>query len=132
MNVFQLEIVTPTSLLDQGKISYLRCPGLDGSFGIMHNHREGIIVLGVGEIKVETNGKVKWLATSGGFVEISQNRVKMLLETVEASKNIDTKRAEEALKRAKNRRVGSNKNIDEARRDIALLRAVNRLKISKK
>ena len=67
MGIFQLEIVTPIKIFDEGQVEYVRCPGLDGSFGVMANHREAIIALGVGEIKVTKNGKDHFLATSGGF-----------------------------------------------------------------
>ncbi len=130
MNTFNLEIITPTRILDEGEVSYVRCPGLDGSFGVMKNHREGIIALGVGEIKVDRHGKVEWMATSGGFVEITNEKVQMLLESVEKSKEIDTSRAESALNRAKKRQSNRDENIDGARRDAALLRALNRLKVS--
>ncbi|HIA23798.1 MAG TPA: hypothetical protein EYN76_05310, partial [Candidatus Marinimicrobia bacterium] len=45
---FQLEIVTPTKILDEGQVEYVRCPGLDGSFGVLANHREAVFGLGVG------------------------------------------------------------------------------------
>jgi F-type H+-transporting ATPase subunit epsilon len=93
MSPFQLEIVTPTKLLDEGQVEYVRCPGLDGSFGVMAYHREAIIALGVGEIKVTQNGKDHFLATSGGFAEITREKVELLLETYERTEEIDTSRA---------------------------------------
>ena len=63
MGIFQLEIVTPIKIFDEGQVEYVRCPGLDGSFGVLANHREAIIALGVGEIKVTKNGKDHFLAT---------------------------------------------------------------------
>ena len=90
MSSFQLEIVTPTKVLDEGQVEYLRCQGLDGSFGVMANHREAIIALGVGEIKVTQNGKEHFLATSGGFIEITKEKVELLLETYELAEEIDS------------------------------------------
>jgi len=48
MSSFSLEIVTPIRELDEEQVNYVRCPGLDGSFGLMANHRGGIIALTVG------------------------------------------------------------------------------------
>ena len=62
MNTIQLEIVTPTRILDEGQVSYVRCPGVDGSFGVMANHIEGIIVLDVGEVKVRKDNQEKYLS----------------------------------------------------------------------
>jgi len=130
MSSFQLEIVTPTKVLDKGQVEYLRCQGLDGSFGVMANHREAIIALGVGEIKVTQNGKEHFLATSGGFVEITKEKVELLLETYELAEEIDSKRATAALERAKERKHHSE--MDQIRNDASLERAVNRLKVSKR
>ena len=70
MSTFSVEIVTPIKVLNQENVSYIRCPGLDGSFGVMKKHREGVIALDVGEIKIKTDGNTEWYATSGGFAEI--------------------------------------------------------------
>ena len=79
MDSFVVEIVTPIRVVNQEDVKYLRCPGIDGSFGVMKNHRNGVIALDVGEIKVETKDDVEWYATSGGFVEILDNKVELLL-----------------------------------------------------
>ena len=130
MSPFQLEIVTPTKLLDEGQVEYVRCPGLDGSFGVMAFHREAIIALGVGEIKVTQNGKDHFLATSGGFAEITREKVELLLETYERTEEIDTSRAGNALQRAEERIKA--RGMDTIRSKAALERAVNRLRVSKR
>ncbi len=130
MSSFQLEIVTPTKISDEGHIDYVRCPGLDGYFGVMANHREAIIALGIGEIKITRNGKDHFLATSGGFVEVTKEKVELLLETFERAEEIDSSRAESALQRAQDRK--HQKSIDDARNDASFLRAVNRLNVSKR
>jgi F-type H+-transporting ATPase subunit epsilon len=130
MRTYQLEIVTPRKVLDEGYVEHVRCPGLDGYFGVMANHREAIIALGIGEIKVTQNGKDHYLATSGGFAEITKEKVELLLESYERAEEIDTARAELALQRAQVRKQG--KTIDNTRNEFSLLRAVNRLKVSKR
>ena len=132
MDSFVVEIVTPIRVFNQENVKYLRCPGIDGSFGVMKNHRNGVIALDVGEIKVETKDDVEWYATSGGFVEILDNKVELLLESVERSNEIDVKRASGALERANQRRKNIKEPIDNMRLEASLLRALNRLKVSKK
>tara|TARA_B100001750_G_C14894815_1_gene296897 strand:- start:9 stop:407 length:399 start_codon:yes stop_codon:yes gene_type:complete len=132
MNTIQLEIVTPTHVLDEGQVSYVRCPGIDGSFGVMANHIEGIIALGVGEIKVKKDGKEKYLSTSGGYAEIMENRLELLVESAEKSSEIDAKRAEMAIQRAEKRKKESNVEYDETRLGASLARALNRLQVSKR
>tara|TARA_B100001245_G_C22840717_1_gene404192 strand:+ start:486 stop:884 length:399 start_codon:yes stop_codon:yes gene_type:complete len=132
MNEFPLEIVTPIKLVDEGGVDYVRCPGLDGSFGVMANHQNAIIALGIGEIKVTQNKKDYYLATSGGFAEITKDKVQLLVETVERSGEIDSNRAEESLNRAKMRKEDNKGELDQARMDISMTRAMNRLKVSQR
>ena len=132
MGVFDVEIVTPVKVLNEDTVQYLRCPGIDGSFGVMKKHRNGIIALDVGELKVETKNGIEWYATSGGFVEITDDKVELLLESIEKSNEIDVKRASEALKRAKKRKANIKKDIDSVRLEASLSRAINRLNVSKK
>jgi F-type H+-transporting ATPase subunit epsilon len=132
MSNFNLEIVTPIRELDEGQVTYVRCPGLDGSFGVMANHREGIIALAVGEIKVIRNGKDEFLATSGGFAEIMDDKMKLLVESVETASEIDANRAEKSLERATQRKSEHNSEMDETRIDASLMRAINRIRVSKR
>ena len=132
METFSVEIVTPIKILNQENVEYIRCPGIDGSFGIMKKHRQGVIALDVGEIKIDANGATDWYATSGGFVEIGSDKIELLLESVEKSNEIDVKRALEALERAKDRKKNSIELIDNIRLEASLSRALNRLKVSKK
>ena len=132
METFSVEIVTPIKILNQENVKYIRCPGIDGSFGIMKKHRQGVIALGVGEIKIDASGDTDWYATSGGFAEIGSDKIELLLESVEKSNEIDVKRATKALERAKDRKKNSTEQIDNVRLEASLSRALNRLKVSKK
>ena len=131
MSKFNLEIVTPTQILESENVSYARCPGVDGLFGIMSGHREAIIALDLGEIKITSDNKDAYYSTSGGFVEITKNKINLLVETIEKSTDIDKDRAEASLERAQGR-LKSNDDIDFKRAETAMVRALNRLTISKR
>tara|TARA_B100001250_G_scaffold66857_1_gene53375 strand:+ start:1522 stop:1920 length:399 start_codon:yes stop_codon:yes gene_type:complete len=132
MNSYNVEIVTPIREIKLDDVAYLRCPGLDGSFGVMSNHREGVIALSVGEIKVTQNGQDEYFATGGGFAEIVDDSVKLLVESLEKSNEIDSERANQSLERAKTRKIKKDSELNEARIDASLARALNRLQISKR
>jgi|TARA_B110000914_G_C15439890_1_gene435597 F-type H+-transporting ATPase subunit epsilon len=129
MSSFKLEIVTPTEINEIENVSYVRCPGTDGSFGIMKGHREAVITLGIGEIKITETGKDSYYATSGGFAEISKEKVQFLLETVEESKDIDLDRAKSSIQRS-NDRLSKKQETDISRARLSLIKALNRLKVS--
>ena len=132
MSTFQFEIVTPTRILDKGQVNYVRCPGMDGSFGVMANHLEGIIALSIGEIKVTIDGKEEYLATSGGYTEITDEKMQLLVESVEESDEIDTDRAKRSLERAQVRKEKHSPEIDGARVEVSLHRALNRLRVARR
>ena len=132
MNTFQFEIVTPTRILDKGQVNYVRCPGMDGSFGVMANHLEGIIALSIGEIKVTIDGKEEYLATSGGYTEITDEKMQLLVESVEGSDEIDMDRAKRSLERAQVRKEKHSPEIDGARVEVSLYRALNRLRVARR
>ena len=130
MKVFQLDIITPTSIQSFDNISYVRIPALDGLTGIQAKHANAIIALGVGEIKITIDGQEKYFSTSGGFSDIRPESVQLLLETIEESSSIDKKRAEESAKRAQERLKDNTKDIERAQRSIQ--RAKNRLNLLNK
>jgi len=125
-----INIVTPTQSISKVDVSYLRAPSSDGLFGVKSNHAPSIIQIDVGEIKIIMDDKTEFLSTSGGFAEISKDNVKLLLETVELSNEIDTKRAAKSLEKTKELLDKGEIDIQEASQRIK--RAKNRLKIAEK
>ena len=125
---FTLEIVTPVKTLDFEKVEYLRAPSLEGLFGVMPGHVASIINLDIGEVKVLSNNKEDYFAISGGFAQVSKDKVSLLVESIELKDEIYKERSNESLKRAQSRL--KDKTMDQARAGLALARAKNRLKVS--
>ena len=71
-------------------------------------------------------------AASGGFVEVRNNTVVVLVESAERADEIDVTRASEARDRAERRLRSHEKDIDLERARVALYRALNRLRIASK
>ena len=105
---------------------------MDAAFGVMNNHRQGILALTVGEIKISQDGKDEYFATGGGFAEIIENSVKLLVESIEPSNAIDSDRAQKSLERAKKRKLERNPDFNTNRVEVSLMRAMNRLRVSKR
>jgi|Deesub1362B_J571_1020462.scaffolds.fasta_scaffold03129_2 F-type H+-transporting ATPase subunit epsilon len=127
---FDLEILTPDKVAFTGTVTYVKAPGSEGYFGILANHAPLLAALTVGELEIETEGKRRFFAISGGFLEVLKNRVRILAETVEESTEIDVKRAAAALERAQKRLQAPTPDIDIDRARAAYLRAANRLKVA--
>ena len=130
MSNFKVDIITPINMESLDNVTYLRIPSLDGLTGIQARHASSIIALDIGEIKIVANNKEQVFATSGGFADISPEGTQLLLETFESGKMINKKRAQQAAEKATKHL--SNQNDDLKRANLALKRAKNRLAILKK
>ena len=76
-----LEIITPEKMLFAGEIKLIKLPGISGSFEIMTNHAPIISILIQGKIKVrESNDIISYFEINGGLVEVSNNKVKVLVD----------------------------------------------------
>lgn len=131
-NTFLLEILASDHPFFKGACENLVFPGLDGEFGILPNHEEMVTCLSAGEIKFKINGEWTYAAVSDGFIEITQDYVVLLADTVERPEEIDMKRAEEAKVRAEER-LRQKQSIQEYyQTQAALNRAMNRIKVKVK
>jgi len=125
----KLEIVTPERTVLKTEAASILIPGVDGYIGIQYNHAPMVAgmtygILHYGEIRAEKERA----AVSGGFVEVSDNRVTVLADTAELADEIDVARSKAALERARRRLKSRQENIDYARAEAALSRAMNRLR----
>mgnify|MGYP001170712570 CR=1 FL=1 len=132
MSSYTVEIVTPIKDSIFEDVTYLRCPGLDGAFGVMKKHREGVFALSIGELKIKKNGKEKYFSIGGGFAEVLNDSVKLLVESLEKSNEIDIDRVNKSIERAKKLKTERDIELNEARINASMARAINRLKISKR
>ena len=78
-----LEIVTPDSKVYEGEITSIALPGIDGSFQILNNHAPIVSALGTGKMTVvDFENKTQEYAISGGVVEMNNNKVIVLAESI--------------------------------------------------
>ena len=78
-----LEIITPDKKVFDGETDIVRFPGSDGSFAVLKNHAPIISTLQKGEIKiVTTDGKETYFQVNGGVVEVKDNHIIVLAESV--------------------------------------------------
>lgn len=130
---FHLEIITPQRVVYKGEATSVSAPGVLGGFQVLFNHAPLLSALEMGKITVkDVRGDDKVFATGGGFLEVKQNRVVVLVDTAEPSEEIDVERATAARERAMTRLRSPDPDIDVERARAALLRATNRLRIAQR
>jgi F-type H+-transporting ATPase subunit epsilon len=112
-------------------------PAEDGYLGVRPGHAELLTSLQVGVVTLHEDGEDRYAAVSGGIMEVFHNRVTVLADTAELASEIDIARAQEALRRARQRlempwREREERDIDPDRAQAALLRATSRLRTAEK
>lgn len=129
---FALRVVTPDGEAWSGQATSVVIPGLDGYFGVWAGHAPMISGLSVGAVLIKTTDErvVRFVAVSGGFVEVTGERVTVLAESAELGDDIDIIRADKALERARARLSKHFADIDIERARVALNKALNRKRIA--
>lgn len=133
MNEFNLEIISPERKVFSGKITAVSVPGTKGNFQVLYNHAPLISTFEIGLIKLDfLDSSKKIFTTSGGSVEVLNNNVIILSDTIEAVENIDIERAKKSKTRAEDRIASKKADIDLERARASLARALNRIKAAEK
>lgn len=131
MKEISLEIITPSKQAFSGKVKSITVPGTAGSFQVLFNHAPLLSTFEIGKIKLEDlEGKEIEFATSGGTVEVTENKILILADSLESKEEIDINRAKQAYDRAKERLANRAKEVDSMRAEGALARSINRLKFT--
>jgi F-type H+-transporting ATPase subunit epsilon len=77
-----LEILTPEKKLYSGEVYGVQMPGISGSFEVLEKHAPLVSALKAGRVKVlkDKQNHVANFDIKGGFVEVLNNRVTVLVE----------------------------------------------------
>jgi len=99
---FQLDIVTPEKTIFSDSVDDVYLPGSEGEMGILAMHSALVAPLQPGELRYLKDGQVEELAVGEGFVEVTGDKVSVLIDLAIGEDAIDEDQVEEAMKRAKN------------------------------
>ena len=78
-----LEILSPEKKIYSGEADGVQMPGVTGSFEVLNNHAPMIAALATGKMRVRTGKENTIYNIKGGFVEVQNNYVSVLVEGVE-------------------------------------------------
>ena len=131
MATFDLQIVTPDGSFYSGPAERVVCRAIDGDVCILPRHAPYVTALGIGEVRITIDGKVRRAACNGGLLSVARkNEVRIVAITFEWAEAIDHDRAERARLRAEEsiRRAKDASELELAK--ARLSRALVRLKVS--
>ena len=131
----KLEVVTPKGAIVSDDVDIITAPGFAGEFGVLANHAPFLSTIKVGTLHYRKDGNEMELMISGGFCEVSNNKITFLVESAEHGQEIDVDRALRAKERAEKRLLQAREQqekFDRTRAEAALQRALARLKIAQR
>ncbi len=79
-----VDIITPDRKVFSGEASAVTFPGTDGQFQVLNDHAPLVSTLAKGQMIVQSASGQQTYTVDGGVVEVLQNRVLVLAESVEA------------------------------------------------
>ncbi len=130
----RLEVVTPTGPVVDDDVDIVNAPGYGGDFGVLANHAPFLSTVKIGLLSYEKGSKRENLMISGGFCEVSNNKITFLVESAEYGTQIDVERAMKAKERAEKRLAQAaqhDESLNRTRAEAALQRALARLRASR-
>ena len=131
----KLEVVTPKGAVVSKEVDIVTAPGYGGEFGVLANHAPFLSTIKTGVLTYKTGAQEETLMVSGGFCEVSNNKLTFLVESAERGADIDVERAMRAKERAEKRLAeaqAQKEKFDRTRAEAALQRALSRLKVAER
>ena len=131
-NKLQLSIVTPERLVLDEDVDQVNVPGVEGDLGILCDHAPVLTTMRPGRFSYELTGEkgreAIHMIVSGGYLEVTDNRVIVLAEAVEFLDEIDKERAKASLMKAEEALSNTDLSDDEfIETQNRLFRAIARL-----
>ena len=131
-NKLQLSIVTPDRLVLTEEVDQVNVPGVEGDLGILYDHAPILTTMRPGRFSYELSGEkgreAIHMIVSGGYLEVTDNRVIVLAEAVEFLDEIDKERAKASLMKAEEALSNTDLSDDEfIETQNRLFRAIARL-----
>ncbi len=124
------QILTSNKTFMDTEVDRVVAHGVCGEFAVEPGHIAFLTPLKTSLLRTFDGEKEEVYALYGGFLEVRDNSVKILVDACEHSNEIDMNRAEEARKRAEERLKKKTEDTDVDRAERALFRAINRIKAS--
>jgi len=131
MAQIHLEVVTPAGAIISDDVDIVTAPGVGGEFGVLANHAPFLSTIKTGTLSYKQGKQTKYLMVSGGFSEVSNNKITFLVESAEYGNDIDVDRAMRAKERAEKRLAqdySQSDKLNRVRAEAALQRALARIR----
>jgi F-type H+-transporting ATPase subunit epsilon len=132
MDQFKLDIISPTRQAYSDTVNAVYVPTKNGTIGILPHHIPLFTTLSEGEIKIEIGNKQSYLAIGGGFMEVTEHGVTILVSRAVHADEINEAEIKKATDSAKEVLKNKGKGTERADAQAILRRSVLELKVLKR
>lgn len=124
---FKLVIVSPRGVYFDQDVDSLSVKLTSGYRTILAHHAPLIGALAYAPMHIVQNGKTIYYAIHGGAINVTKEKVTLMVNAMERADEIDLDRARRAKERAEERIKSKSPDIDVRRAQLALYRALCRI-----
>ncbi len=129
------ELVTPEGIKFTHEAYEIMLPTAEGQVAILPHHIPLVSLAVPGVVSIrrkqsDSDSQLEHFAVSGGLIEISGSRVRLLADTAEHAEDVDELRAKEALERARELAKTAKDDVSLADATAAIERNLGRIKVA--
>lgn len=131
-----VRVITPDQTIWDGPSDEVILPATSGQLGILFDHAPLLTALGTGVMRIKAEGQWHAIAIMGGFAEVEENEVTVLVNRAEKGTEVDRAAAEAAqteadkiLSRSEDKQARMQAKVDR-QRAVALIQAADASKSS--
>ena len=134
LNGLLLKIITPEKTAYESNVESVTVMTESGEITVLPGHIPLVTTIIAGELHARRNGESVPFALGQGVLGVSNDEVKVLVNTTEIATEIDLQRAQEAIRRAHQAMESAEHMIDVEFADMQarIERNLNRIKIGNK
>ncbi|MEM1370426.1 MAG: ATP synthase F1 subunit epsilon [Cyanobacteria bacterium P01_H01_bin.15] len=123
-----VRVITPDSTVWDQEAEEAILPSTTGQLGILSGHAPLLSALDIGVVRVRTGQTWEAIAVMGGFAEMDNNELKVLVNAAQRGSDIDAEAAESEFVAAEERRTaaqasGNAQELIQAEREFKRSRA---------
>jgi len=90
---FKCSVITPERKVLECDATFVAFPAHDGEMGVMARRAPLVCKLGIGQLRVESEGGEQLFYIDGGFAQVSGNKLSILTEQAKKPAELDTEAA---------------------------------------
>ncbi len=126
---FHCSLLTPERPVLETEARFVAFPAHDGEMGVLRNRSPLVCKLGIGVLRIETDGTTHRFFIDGGFAQVVENKLSILTAQAREAKDVDAASAGKALVEARSMKITDD--ASSAARSNAIQRAQVQLTLTR-